>query len=251
MTDVYRFQRVLVLLLVVGICSAADAGLIHRYSFNDNTANDSVGNVNGTLKGSAKIVDGKLVLDNGDKTCDDAGLSYLEFNGSVLPAKGTSVSLVIWITAKENPQFARILDIGDKADADGQAFIYLTCRHEDDQSRAAITATDTGSKTYISGPRLDDGKPHMAAIVIDGTAKQLHLFVDGKESATAEDLGDNTLDQVRPVHNWIGKSGFDADTGLSASIDEFRVYDNPLTADEVAAINKAGPDELPATQPSK
>jgi hypothetical protein len=70
--------------------------------------------------------------------------------------------------------------------------------------------------------------------------------VDGKEPKPAEDLNDNTLDKVRPVQNWIGRSSFDHDPGLTATIDELRVYDNALTADDVAAAQKAGPDNLPA-----
>jgi hypothetical protein len=54
------------------------------------------------------------------------------------------------------------------------------------------------------------------------------------------------LDKIRPVQNFIGKSSFDNDSGLGAAIDEFRVYDNALSPDEIAAVNKAGPDALPA-----
>jgi len=55
------------------------------------------------------------------------------------------------------------------------------------------------------------------------------VFVDGKEPNPPADLGDNTLDKVKPVENWLGKSSFSADPGLSAAIDEFRVYDQALT----------------------
>jgi len=245
-----RSARLLIsLLVIVSSAAACDGGLIHRYSFNQPIVKDSVGNVDATLKGAAKIADGKLVLENTDKTSGDDGVSYLEFNSSVLPKTG-SVSLLIWLTEKENPQYVRIIDFGDKSGAEGQAFIYLTSRHDSDQTKAAITASDTGSKTDIDGKRLDDGKPHMAAIVIDGPAAKLHLFIDGQESAAAVDLGDNTLDKVNPVHCWLGRSGFDADPGLSANIDEFRVYDSPLTADEVAAVYKAGPGALSPAAPT-
>jgi hypothetical protein len=240
-----RFHRVLICIIALGLCAtSAHAGLIHRYSFKSGTAKDSVGSDDGALKGDAKIAGGKLVLDNGDKTSGDDGLSYLEFASSVLP-KGGSASLVVWFTAKDTAAFARILNIGDKDGATGKAFIYFTAKNADDQARAAITATDAPSKTYIDTDKLDDGKPHMIALVIDGAAKKLHLFIDGKEPAAAADLGDNTLDKVQPVNNWIGRSSFDADAGLTASIDEFRVYDNALTADEAAAAFKAGPDTLP------
>jgi len=219
---------------------AARAGLIHRYSFTDPTPKDSVGSVDATLKGSAKIADGKLVLDNADKTSGDSNLAYLEFSSSVLP-KGTTVSLVIWFTVKEAGSFPRLLDLGDKDGATGQAFIYFTPHTADDNSRIAISATDTASKTNIDGARLDDGKAHMAAIVIDGDAKKLHIFIDGKEPVASKDLGDNTLDKVRATHSWIGRSAFDQDAMLSGSIDEFCVYDNALTLDQAADLSKAGP----------
>jgi hypothetical protein len=236
--------RALICLIALSLCGAANAGLIHRYSFKDATVKDSVGKVDATLKGDAKIV-----LSNTGKTSDDAKLSYLQFNSPVIPKSG-SVSLIIWVTAKENPPFCRVLDIGDSDSGSGQAFIYLVQRHDDDVSKAAVTASDTGSKTFMDGKRLDDGKPHMAAIVIDGTAKKLHYFVDGVESPDPADLGDNTLDKVNPTHSWIGRSGFDADPGLSAEISEFRVYDQALGAAEIAAIQNAGPDVLPSQTPA-
>lgn len=244
--------RLLGAAMIVGsVTLVADAGLTHRYSFNDGAAKDSVGKIDATLKGNAKIADGKLVIDNGDLISSDPKLSYLEFNSSVLPKSG-SVSLVVWVTAKTNPLFSRVIDFGETLGGDGNAFIYFVAEHEESQSRAAITSGDTGAKTYLGGPKLTDDKPHMAALVIDGTAKKLRLFIDGKESATVEDLGSNTLDKVNPVHCWIGRSSFDADPGLTASIDEFRVYDHALSADEIAAMFKAGPETLPpSTQPAR
>jgi len=229
--------------------SQANAGLIHRYSFKDATVKDSVGTVDGKLKGAAKIAEGKAVLENGAKTSDDANLSYIEFNSPVIPKSG-SATLAIWITLKAGEPFPRILDIGDSQGGSGQAFIYLTPRHDDDVSKAAITSTDTGSKTFIDGKRLDDGKSHMAVIVIDGTAKKFHFFIDGKEQGDAADLGDNTLDKVTPSHSWIGRSGFDADPGLNGAIEEFRVYDQALSADEIAAAYKAGASALPVAGPT-
>jgi hypothetical protein len=230
-------------------------GLIHRYSFNDGTARDSAGKIDGTLKGAAKIADGKLVLDNTDKangakTSGDATLSYLEFSGSIIPKSG-SATLIVWITAPENQPYCRIMDIGD-TDPDtrvGQAFIYLV-PHHDTGSKIGITASDTGGKSSVDGDALDDGKPHMAAIVIDGDAKKLHFYIDGKEAGEAADLNDNTLDGVHPVHNYMGRSLSDVDPGLTASIDEFRVYDRALPASEVTAAFKAGPDAFPTDVPA-
>jgi hypothetical protein len=239
-------------LLALGICvSAAQAGLIHRFSFKDGAAKDSVGSVDGKLKGAgASIVEGRLVLKNDDSANGDK-ISCLEFAGSLLPKGGTTVSFALWFTAKDTSGFARLLNFGDSEGTEGKQFIYLSPKTGDGSARAAITGSDVGSKTALDFDALDDGKPHMVAMVIDGAAKKLRVFVDGAEPKPAEALGDNTLDKVKPVENWLGKSSFAADPGLSASIDELRVYDHALTADEAAAAFKAGPDALPAAPPAK
>ena len=222
------------------------AELTHRDSFNDDAAKDSVGKIDGALKGpGASVADGKLVLKNDEAASLDK-LSYLEFANSVLPKGGKNVSLLVWFTAKDVAGFARIIDFGTSVDGEGMNFIYFSPRTGDGTARVAITGSDVSSKTNVDTDALDDGKPHLAAILIDGEAKKLRLVVDGKEPAPGELLGDNTLDKVKPLQNWIGKSSFNADPGLSATIDEFRVYDHVLTADELAAILKAGPDALPA-----
>jgi hypothetical protein len=245
-----RSPQVLALLMSLGLCSAAaDAGLIHRYSFDGPAVKDSVGKVDATLKGAARVEGGKLVLDNGEKTSGEAGMSYLQFDAPVIPKEG-SATLVVWVTAKQNPLFSRVIDIGDTENGEGAAFIYLVAQHEDTTSRAAITSADTGSKTFVTGQRLDDDKPHMAALVIDGKAGKLHLYVDGHEAQPPEDLGENTLKNVKPAHSYLGRSSFDADPGLTVAIDEFRVYDEALSAEQVNALVKAGPSELPATMPS-
>jgi hypothetical protein len=237
------------LFALLALATTSHAALIHRYSFTDG-GKDSVGNVQAKLKGAAKVEGGKLVLDNGEKTSTDAALSYLEFASSILP-KGHSVTIMMWFTTNESQPYARLLNIGDSEAGEGRAFIYLTARTADDQSRVGITPSNVDERIPLDNARLDDGRPHMVAVVIDGNTKKLHMYVDGKQPADAVDLGTASLDKVRPVDNWIGRSSFENDPGLSGSIDELRVYDHALSEQEVAAAQQAGPDALPAPAASQ
>jgi hypothetical protein len=244
-----RPVRCLSIVLLLSV-TTAHADLTHRFSFSDG-AKDSVGNVTGQPKGAgAGFANGALVLKNADTDTGDK-ISFLEFSAPVLPKTGNTTTLVVWFTAKDTGGFARIINFGASADGEGQQFIYFSPKTGDGMARVAITGSDVGSKTYIDSDPLDDGKPHMVAIVIDGTAKKLRAFVDGKEPQKAEDLGNNTLDKVKPVENWLGKSSFINDPGLTATIDELRVYDTALSLEDAAAAFKAGPDKLPdATTPA-
>jgi hypothetical protein len=246
-----QLQILALAVCILSLAVYANADLTHRYSFTDaTTVKDSVGKIDGKLVGGATVADGKLTLQNDGKNSGDDGVQYVEFAQPLLPAKG-SASIVVWSTTNNIGSFSRILDIGDQQEGEGQAFIYITPRDGDDQSRGAITASDAGSKTNIDNDRIDDGKEHMIALVIDGDAGKLHAYIDGKESKGAEDLGQNVLDSVKQKHAWLGRSAFDSDPGLTGSIEELRIYDNALSADDVAAAFKTGPKNLPAsTQPS-
>lgn len=229
--------------LVFSAALPLNAALVHRFSFNGDSVKDSVGQVAASLKGpGAKLANGKLELTN-DLSAQHDAISHLEFGGSILP-KGTTVSVAIWVTTKDAADFSRLLDIGVSEGTEGEKFIYLSPRTADGTSRIAITGSDVGSKTYIDADPFDDGKPHLIVFVVDGASKKLRFFIDGKEPKPAEDLGSNTLDKVKPVNNRLGKSSFSADPGLTASIDEVRVYDHALTPEEIAAAFKAGPDTV-------
>lgn len=246
-------QQIIAGMIAFGLCVSANAGLIHRYSFNDGSAKDSAGKVDGKLVGTgATVADGKLVLTNG-ATADAAKQSYLEFAGPVIPKSG-SATIVFWMQAKDTPHFSRVLDFGTIVGGEGNAFLYFSPRTAEDRSRAAISATDVGGRIPHDGVRLDDDKAHMVAVVINGQTKKMQVFIDGKESETAMDLGENTLEGVKAVHNYLGRSMFDIDPGYSGTIDEFRVYDHAMSAAEVTAAHSAGPNLVatsPATQPGR
>lgn len=246
MNPTLRSFKIFAALLSISACvTPVQAGLTHRFSFAAD-GKDTVGGVDGKTKGAgASFAGGQLVLKNDDGAAGEK-IAFLEFAGPLLPKGGTTVSFVVWFTAKNTGDFARVINFGDSEGTEGKQFIYFSPKTGEGSARVAITGTDVGSKTYLDFDALDDGKPHMIAIVIDGAAKKLQVYADGKEPKPAEPLGDNTLDRVKPVENWLGKSSFSADPGLSASIDEFRVYDHALTAAEVAAALKSGPDALPA-----
>lgn len=225
--------------------SPSRAALVHRYSFNEGNARDLKGSVHGRLVGpGATIAGGQLRLAN-DSATPREKVSCLEFAGSVLPPGGSTVSLAVWFTAKGIGGFARVLNFGDSEGTEGKQFIYFTPCTAEGAARVAITGSDVGSKTYIDFDALDNGAPHLVVMVVDGAAKTLRVFVDGKEPRPAEKLGDNTLDKVRPVENWLGRSSFAADPGLSASIDEFRVYDHALSPEEARQLHELGPNGLP------
>jgi hypothetical protein len=243
-----RFSRLAALGLIATlgliVSSSARAELIHRYSFKEN-ADDSVGKINGKLEGKAKIANGKLALENSGKPSNDEALSYVSFSERILPKSG-SATIEAWFTSNSDGSYARLFDFGRR----GQGYLFLTVNDGgNDIARTAITNNDFGEETKISSDsNVNDGRLHMIAVVIDGTGKNLHFYIDGKAEGGAEPLGDNTLEKIQGGSHWLGRSLYDTDAGFTGSISELRVFDTALKPAEIAAHFKAGKDEVEAAK---
>lgn len=238
----------------VWVGAGARANLIHRYSFNDGTAKDSVGAMDAQLKGEAKIADGKLVLPGGS-TSDAANASYLDFAGRVLPDQG-SATVEAWFVSNGTGKWSRLFDFGDSDNNRTSGFDYLYFGPHSSENRAftEISRADLPkpAPARVLTKPLDNGKPHMIAVTVDAAEHKIHLYVDGKEVGNTP-LGPNGIEHVSFGNNWIGRSNVGRDPTLTGSVDEFRIYDTALDKDQIAADNKAGPDsvtEPPASKPA-
>ena len=93
--------------------------LVHRYSFNDGTANDSVGGANGTLMGNATVSGGQLVLPNA--TSAAPATDYLQLPAGILtnsvngPNNDPAVTVEAWATFKAGQYtWANLFDFGNR-----------------------------------------------------------------------------------------------------------------------------------------
>jgi hypothetical protein len=75
----------------LAVCAgSAQGGLSHRYSFNDGTANDSVGAANGTLRNIATVSGGQLQFNNPVFSPASFAGGYLSMPPSILPSSGSA-----------------------------------------------------------------------------------------------------------------------------------------------------------------
>lgn len=106
------------------------------------------------------------------------------------------------------------------------------------------------SSASPQAPSISDNKWHMVTIVLDQSNKRLHVFVDAVEyiSSTSSTYDLNTLkgsmwDTTNdyPFTLWEDgtggyNSGSDTRKTLSGMMDELRIYNKALTADDVASL---------------
>jgi alpha-L-arabinofuranosidase len=227
--------------------------LMHRYSFNDGNASDSVGGANGSLAGNATISGGQLVLPN--TTPVGPATDYLQLPAGILTnsANGTNngpaVTVEAWATVKASQYtWANLFDFGNR-DAGGQAeYDIHVCVHAADNSTiSGISDSDNANVDYQyidlgPGSSLDGSTNVHITAVYDPPAGYEAIYLNGV-LAGADYNVTIPMSGVQDVRNLIGADNW-PDPGMQGTVDEFRIYNGALSANEIAATQVLGPDQL-------
>jgi hypothetical protein len=279
MTCNRRFNRAVVCRLacaigvLVACVPAARAALVNKYTFNDNTANDSVGGQNGVVvdnTGIARYTGGAIDLsgNNGAGSNQDFSLpttvgAFVDlpngiFTGAVNGGTAGTVSLEMWLTVQQHRDWAEAFVFGTSNGGEGisdsgsaTAYVALIPQSGPDDFRATTKAA-TGNPAEIpliaTPTPLPPSQRQHVVLVLDqnniaagpnGTAS---LYLNNGAPATAQISG--FLDLVVDNNNWLGRSQW-PDPLFDGTIDEFRIYDHALTATEVAQSFNTGPEPAP------
>ena len=235
-------KRVLVIFAVMAMligflpCSQANPpeGLVLHLSFDENTiqgdtVKDQSGEGNdGIINGSAKTVAGK----HGEALEFDGQDDFVEIplEDSITFSTGDSLTVQVWVkTDDEPPQNDGI--VGNYRPATDAVWI-LSVSGDDPAARGKMgfSVRDVGraSSAGIRSPDfLNDDKWHVLAGVRDQKAKKIRFYVDGELIGEADD---NTKDINSGQSIWVGEHLNRFYKGL---IDEVKVWNRPLTAEEL------------------
>lgn len=240
----------LTLIVAVGLSPAALAqedALIHSYTFEDGTAVDVVGDAAGSLQGAAAIEEGVLVL--------DAAGAYAEFPGNTIDIGSyEGATMTVWFQPMEglNTGFNMLAVFGATNPDNSLGINYwsMTPTRGDDVSRAAISVgEDTEpwlAETSVDGTEIDDGAPHFMASTLNSS--EITFYIDGALVGTANIEPPNVLAGVSNNVVYLGRSVYTNDPTWLGTIDEFNIYDEVLTADEIASLYEGGPAQRVAVE---
>jgi hypothetical protein len=224
-------KRIYVLLLAGIFINPAMADMISRYSFTTD-ANDSVGAHNGKLKGTAVIADGKVKLDGG---------GWVELPGGIVTPLNCA-AVETWFSYQTNGKWVRVFDFGNtNKEGLGANCWYFTPEYPKG-SRTTFSNTDPGYKyeETIDNKSLPEGVPTYAAVVFDSASKKAMLYVNarliGERDLTVK------LSDIGTEHLYLGKSSYKNDNLMKGAIDEFRIYNSPLSVLQILLNYQTGPD---------
>lgn len=227
-TYYYRVKTVNVSTIRSNACSPVsatatdDAGCIARIACDSLWDSSHNGN-HAALNGPSSLIAGKIgeALD-----LQPSNKNYLQLPATI--ANHKELTLSAWIYYRGGNQWQRIFDFGN----DTEHYMFLT------PNNSYTSKMRLGIKNGGSEETMDTNVPatnkwtHVA--VTFGTDK-IVLYVNGTAVATNTTIKTRPAD-IRPVLNYVGRSQFAADLFFNGAIDDVRVYNYALSADEIAAI---------------
>jgi hypothetical protein len=212
--------------------------LLHRWSFNDGTANDSAGVANGTLYGTATIVDGRLQLSG------SSGANRME--ATLGEALGVNKTLMAWFTLSSLDSTSG----GPLAVEDATAAFFDAITYGERIAGQWMNGSDFWRRTPPdNGGALEtsvEPEEIMLAITFDATAaNKITLYRNGvlygeHNQGTLQDYLANGKALIGPR---VAQAGY-----LNGSVNEARVYGSALTASEIAMFYQLGPDQPAAAK---
>jgi hypothetical protein len=221
--------------------------LVHRYSFDSSgdTAVDSVGSADGKIMGGSDSSQsaGALVL-SGDHGRGYSGECYVALPSDGWPG-GDSATFEAWITwygasNSGGSNWQRVFDLGDQVSGAAHSYLYLT-PNGNGGVRVALTSNGVSEEAYVvTAQALPLRVLKHLAVVVDGQASSLELYIDGISQGSARLRGG--LSSINPMNLWLGRSNTVADPEFFGSLSEFRIYAAALTAAQLHASFNAGPD---------
>lgn len=236
--------------------------LVHRYSFNESGGTrtaDSVGGASwdGTLYGGATLGGGQVTLDGSS--------GYVQLPAGVV-SNMDAITIEAWAdfsnVTNGADSYATLYAFGDQNPNTLYGRDYIAFQpwrtNGAPNASALFGAADPGSAneqdatlSLVNGSVTNHLGNVFVAIVYHPYAGYVSFYTNGVlaaintgvSSPLAATLGADPL-------NYLGQSLYFTDPFLNASINEFRIYNGPLTAGQIAADNALGPNQLRGTNMS-
>ena len=201
--------------------------LLHRYSFNDGTASDSVG---GTAY-AGSLMAGATVTNNQANFTSSGQYVNLP---SGLFGSYTAVSVEAWVTTGANSNiYPRIFQFGASGTSNTNSIVVFKSVY------VCATWFSASLNSFYGSSVLFDGQTNVHLVMTISAGSNAKLYINGLLQGSIPAI----VTTIPPPSTfYLGKS-FDGATGLIGSVNEFRIWGGALSAADIATRYSQGPGE--------
>lgn len=202
---------------------SGEKGLVAKWQFDGTLLDESANLFDAALYGDASY--SSSICKSGDYSLTlDGSENFVQLPASV--GDLSELTICAWVYLRDrSTSWQRIFDFGNGTDQ----YMFLTPYSGSDMR---LVLKNGGDEQVLSATKLGATWRHVAATL---DADSVRLYVDGELVASTADITIRPSD-FKPVLNYIGRSQYAADPLLKANIDDFRVYNQALSASEIAAV---------------
>lgn len=207
---------------------ATTPDLIHYWSFDDSSLNDSIGGKKLQIN-----INGAPALDrnwNANSALEfTAGYAYAPTGVYFDPANGGSTAMA-WVKFKTLTNWQRIFDFGNQADTNIRDHIYISIKN----SKVAISVANDGTRINGEGNTQVTANTWIhVALSIDTVELNATVYVNGIRDGSWELPATNSYRATNRTLCGVGKSAYSNNPLFSGVIDEFKIFDRALKAQEI------------------
>ena len=214
--------------------TSGEKALIAEYEFDDSNIDNSENYFDAAMNGTATYA-------NSIKSRLKSGEKYLSLNGSdnylSLPyqvGNQKEMTICTWFyTVSSQGNWQRIFDFGNGTDQ----YMFFTPNSGSD---ARLVLKNGGDEQILKTTRMNSTAVKHLAITL--SADSVYIYLDGELVASTNDISIRPSD-FKPALCYIGKSQFPNDPLLRGVLDDFRIYNYALSADEIAAVMQDSTNE--------
>lgn len=206
--------------------TTGEKGLVGKWQFDGNLSDESGNQLHGATDGTTFIYLPSLKV-SGESTAMLNGTShFVQLPHEV--ASMREMTICTWLRWRTDSPWQRIFDFGNGTGhymfltPNGGGQMRFVMKNGGDEEILAATKPAVNAWTHVAVTIADDA---------------VTLYVDGQQVAQSTDMKIRPID-IRPTMNYIGRSQFASDPLLKAYIDDFRIYNHALSADEVKAVTE-------------
>jgi Concanavalin A-like lectin/glucanases superfamily/Bacterial Ig-like domain (group 2)/Immunoglobulin I-set domain len=214
--------------------------LDHRYSMDDSNVIDSIAGADGTPLNGVTFSNGMAIFPG--TVASGPTATYIALPSGLISGY-SSLTFEMWATIQPNGNWNEICTFGDQSGTAGNTYIAVIPHSGAAPNDYRMTIRTLSVERATSGATpIDTGTPVHITAVYDADTSQELLYANAVLVSTLSTTID--IADVNNLNSWLGRSMFDGDAGMKGSIDEFRIWNGPLTPLQIAVNDGLGPNNV-------